>query len=143
VKDPGLTRLNMTFRPILALLMAASASLLGCSHPSSAPVQETQLSVKQIIANAKIDQLFVKQVDAKNVAVGPDRAFISAEGHNRRGACYRAEVGTLIDPKQRRTVTFVALVEGNQLIDRRSAKTEDHCELDTYERVGPLPSSEN
>ena len=131
----------MTFRPIVALLIAASESLLGCSGPNSAPVQETQ-SVKQIIANAKIDQLFTKQVDAKNVAVGPDRDFITA-GEHRRGACYRAEVGAFLSPGQRRTVTFVALVDGNQIIDRRSAKSEDRCELDSYERLGPLPSSEN
>ena len=132
----------MAFRPILALLIAASESLLGCSRPDSAPVQEIQLSVKQIIANAKIDQLFLKQVDAKDVAVGPDRAFITAQ-ERRRGACYRAEVSAVLYPGQRRTVTFVALVDGNQLIDRRPAKSEDHCELDSYERVGPLPSSEN
>src|SRR5215813_7889680 len=133
----------MAFRPILALLVAASESLLGCSPPNSAPVQEIQLSVKQIIANAKIDQLFAKQVNAKDVAVGPDRVFITAQEHNRRGACYRAEVSAVLYPGQRRTVTFVALVDRNQLIDRRPAKSEDHCELDSYERVGPLPSSEN
>ncbi len=131
----------MTSRASVAVLLL-SVHLFGCSSPPRIH-EAQQLTVKQIISDTHIDQLFLKEVKPRDIAVGPDRVFSTLEGHNRRGACFRASVGTLLSPELRRTVTYVALVDANHLIDRRPATREDRCEVDPFEPVTTLPARQS
>ncbi len=46
------------------------------------PTPAVQFTVKGIIAKTKPDQLFIKQVDARDLSVGHDRVFSTLEGRN-------------------------------------------------------------
>ncbi len=95
---------------------ATERALFGCSGPLRIH-EAQQLTVKQIISDTRIDQLFLK---------GSPKAWLSAltefsallRAVTAAGACFRASVVTLLNPELRRTVTYVALVNDNHLIDR-------------------------
>ncbi len=130
----------MKFLAVSVRLLCASATALpagvvaSCSTTSTPPAA-VQLTVKEIIAKTNPDQLFIKQVDARDLSVGHDRVFSTLEGRNRRGACFRASVASLLDANNRRTVTYVAIVDDNRVIDRRPARPGDDCDRDSYEPV--------
>ncbi len=136
----GQMRAGNSRASVAALLL--SVHLFGCSSPPRIH-EAQQLTVKQIISDMHIDELFLKEVKPRDVTVGPDRVFSTPEGRNRRGACFRASVGTILNPELRRTVTYVALVDANHLIDRRPATRDDHCEADGFEPVTTLPARQS
>jgi hypothetical protein len=131
---------TMKFLALSVRLLCASATALAAGVVASCSTRPTpspavQFTVKEIIAKTKPDQLFIKQVDARDLSVGHDRTFSTFEGRNRRGACFRASVASLLDANNRRTVTYVAIVDDNRVVDRRPAGPADRCELDSYEPV--------
>ncbi len=64
---------------IAALLL--SVHLFGCSSAPSIH-EAQQLTVKQIISHAHIDELFLKEVKPQGVAVGPERRVFSRVGRD-------------------------------------------------------------
>ncbi len=127
------------FRLTCASATAFAASLVARCSTTSTPPAVVQLTVKEIIAKTDVDKLFIKEVDARDLSVGHDRVFGTMEGRNRRGACFRASVASLLNANNRRTVTYVAIVDDNRIIDRRPARPGDACEGDSYEPVVRSP----
>jgi hypothetical protein len=114
------------------------AAVIGGCSKRDVPIAEPPLTVRQIIERST-DRLFLDQVDARNIAVGPDRAFDTLLGP-KQGACYRASIVPALSNGTRRTVTFVAIADKGQIIDRRPAAFADHCEREPFEPVQRRPN---
>jgi hypothetical protein len=117
------------------LLAALVGGLVGSCSTAATPPPPVQLTVKEIVAKTNVEQLFIKEVEPRDLAVGHDRVFGTLEGQNRRGACLRASVASLLDASNRRTVTYVAIVDNNRVIDRRPARPDDECDRDSFEPI--------
>jgi hypothetical protein len=115
-------------QPRLRVVVAGLAVTLGGCSGTSPSVSEPPPTVRQLVAGGH-EGLFIKGVDARNIAVGPDRIFETALGPQ-RGACLRASVLPVLGNGIRRTVTYVVMTEGHVLGDRRPAQPPDQCDKD-------------
>jgi hypothetical protein len=109
-----------------ALCAAALAACSTAPPPSAAP--QPLPAVKQTIAASK---LFTDNANARNVTISGVRRFSTVLGYE-LGACVRASTISMTG-KPMGTVTYVVIVDRNQVIERRTATPEDECTRENYE----------
>jgi hypothetical protein len=130
---------------VSAVVMAGAAlALAGCGaadsraklpdfmlSKASEPRQlDPQPDVKQLVRD-KLDSVFTAASHPRHVRVSPPRREPNGLGWT---ACVKAEL-TSVTGRSLGTQTYLAIISGGVILDRRRVEADDNCATETYEPI--------
>jgi hypothetical protein len=129
---------------VSAVVMAGAAvALTGCAADPHGPLPkimtakeaeprqlDPQPDVKQLLRD-KLSSVFTAASHPRRVRVSPPRRELNGPGWT---ACVKAEVTSVIG-KPLGTQTYLAIISGGIILDRRRVEPDDNCASESYEPI--------